>query len=261
MASREKAVDRVLRAAEQRFGLGTVDGPQWVRDRVESFLDAFAERMQIPWEAAAEEVVSRREPMNELVATLRVGETRFFRDAAQLEVAVRHACEHVPQAELISVLSAGCSTGEEAYTLAILLQEKGRRFRVVGVDRSEEAIRTARAGLYSAEAVREVPAALLVKHFDQQGAGYAVLPALRTLVSFDQRDLVKRPPRGRFDLIVFKNVLLYLAEPAGTQVAQRLAQSLKENGIFVSAAAEVVRLSAILDACHLARGVIAFRAR
>ena len=112
MTTRDRAIDRVLQVAEGRFGLGIVSGPQWVRDRVGAFLDAFAERNAIPPEAAAEEMIAQRGPMNELIATLRVGETRFFRDAPQWEAVVRYVCEHVPLGAPITALSAGCSTGE-----------------------------------------------------------------------------------------------------------------------------------------------------
>lgn len=261
MTTRDRAIDRVLQVAEGRFGLGIVSGPQWVRDRVGSFLDAFAERNGIPPEAAAEEMIAQRGPMNELIATLRVGETRFFRDAPQWEAVVRYVCEHVPLGAPINALSAGCSTGEEAYTLAILLGEQGRRFQVLGVDRANDAIVTARAATYPAEALREVPRGLVDRYFEPQGALYTVRAPTRALVSFERRDLATRPPRGPYDLILFKNVLLYLTEPIGTQVALRLGRALSEEGILVSAAAEVVRLSAILDPVRVARGVIAFRPR
>lgn len=258
---REKVIDRVLEVAERRFGLRTVGGPRWVRDRVGSFVDAYVEGHGGSWVSVVERMTAERSSMNELVASLRVGETRFLRDTAQWDAIVQHVCALVPASVPINALSAGCSTGEEAYTFAILLAEKARRFQIIGCDRSFEAIAHAQAGKYTAEAVREVPPALVERYFEHEGAGLSVRGPLRAHVDFQVRDLVVRVPRGPFHVILFKNVLLYLAEPMGTHVAMRLARELADNGLLFSAASEAVRLSSILDPRRLGPGVIAFRPR
>lgn len=261
MTTREKTIDRVLEAAERRFGLGAVHGPQWVRERVGAFLDAYLERTGGSWSDVAERLVAERAPMNELVASLRVGETRFLRDARQWEVIVQHLCEKVPPGVAISALSAGCSTGEEAYTLAILLAERKRRFQIIGVDRAFDAIESARRARYAPEAVRELPPALVDRHFEADGSALVLRAPLRANVTFEARDLTLRCPRGPFHLVLFKNVLLYLAEAMGNRVATRLARTLADNGFLISAASEVVRLSSILDPVRLSPGVVAFRPR
>lgn len=261
MTTRDKTIDRVLEAAERRFGLGAVRGPGWVRDRVGAFVDAYVERTGAAWADVAAKIAAERAPMNELMASLRVGETRFLRDAAQWEAIVRHLCEKVPAPAPILALSAGCSTGEEAYTLAILLTERKRRCRVVGVDRSFEAIETARRGEYTEEAARELPRPLVDRYFDVREGSLRVADSLRGEVKFEVRDLTMRWPRGPFHVVLFKNVLLYMAEPVGNLVASRLAQTLAPDGFLISAASESVRLSAILDPFRIAPGVVAFRPR
>ncbi|MFO0587587.1 MAG: CheR family methyltransferase [Polyangiaceae bacterium] len=261
MTTRDKTIERVLEAAERRFGLGAIRGPGWVRDRVGAFVDAYVERVDVPWEAVAAKLVADRASMNELIASLRVGETRFLRDSAQWEAIVRHLCEKVPSLTPIHALSAGCSTGEEAYTLALLLSERKRRFQIVGVDRSPEAIEAARRGRYAAEAVRELPPPLLERYFDPVDDVLRVKESLRSSVKFEVRDLTMRWPRGPFHLVLFKNVLLYLAEPVGNHVASRLANTLAPDGFLISAASESVRLSAILEPFRIAQGAIAFRPR
>jgi len=260
-SDRDKVIDRVLTVAEHRFGLRTVGGPGWVRDRVGAFVDGYVERHGGSWVSVVERMTVDRESMNELVASLRVGETRFLRDAAQWDAIVQHVCGLVPTGVAIKALSAGCSTGEEAYTLAMLLAEKARLFQIIGCDRSFEAMQVARTGKYSAEALREVPPVLVERYFEHDGAVLSVRAPLRAQVSFEARDLVVRVPRGPFHVILFKNVLLYLAEPMGSHVATRLARELSDSGVLFSAASEVVRLSAILDPKRIAPGVIAFRPR
>lgn len=261
MTTRDKTIERVLEAAERRFGLGAIRGPGWVRDRVGAFVDAYVERTGASWEDVAAKLVADRASMNGLIASLRVGETRFLRDSAQWEAIVRHLCEKVPSVLPIHALSAGCSTGEEAYTLAILLSERKRRFQIVGVDRSFEAVQAARRGRYTAEATRELPPPLVERYFDAVDGELCVKESLREGVKFEVRDLTMRWPRGPFHLVLFKNVLLYLAEPTGNQVASRLASTLTPDGFLISAASESVRLSAILDPFRIAQGIVAFRPR
>ena len=99
------------------------------------------------------------------------------------------------------------------------------------------------------------------RHFEDDGTALTVRAPLRSHVSFEVRDLLVRVPRGPFHVIFFKNVLIYLAEYVGAHATLRLASELAENGILVSAASEVVRLSADLERVRLPRGVIVFRAR
>jgi chemotaxis protein methyltransferase CheR len=261
LTDRERAIERVLEVAEARFGFGTAGAPPWVRDRAGAFLDAYLGKHGLVWTAIVERVAADRAAMSALVGALRVGETRFLRDPAQWEVIVEQVCTLVPPATPIAALSAGCSTGEEAYTLAMLLTERGRRFEILGVDRSVDAIEHARQGKYAPETVREVPPGLVEQHFEPEAGGLRVRARLRAHVSFVVRDLLLRIPRGPFHVVVFKNVMLYLSEPMGTHVAIRLARELAENGLLFSAASEVVRLSSILDPRRLGPGIIAFRPR
>jgi chemotaxis protein methyltransferase CheR len=259
LTHRDKAIDRVLAAAQKRFGLGTLRDLPWVRDRVAAFLEGCIERKGCSWDDVADLVIADSASMNEVIGSLRVGETRFFRDPQQFDAVVEHICATVPPSASISALSAGCSTGEEAYTLAILLAEKGRKFHVLGIDRAADAIETARQGKYSYETAREVPRALLKRHFEDDGTALTVRTPIRSHVSFEVRDLMVRAPRGPFHVIFFKNVLIYLAEYAGAHVASRLANELAEDGILVSAASEILRLSIDLERVRLPRGVIVFR--
>lgn len=261
MIHRDKIIDQVLEVAERRYGLGTSSGPGWVRVRVGSFLDAYAAQHGVALDRAVPLITADRKAMNELVASLRVGETRFFRDSRHMETIVEHVCEKVTLGGSISVLSAGCSTGEEAYTLAMLLAERGRRYRVVGVDRSAEAIATAQRGQYPIEASRDIPRDLVNRYFENDGTSLNVRSPLRALVSFEARDLGLRTPKGPFHIVVFKNVLLYLAEPMGTHVASCLARELTDKGLLLSAASEVPRLSACLEPVRLSPSVVGFRAR
>jgi chemotaxis protein methyltransferase CheR len=242
-STRERAIDLALGLAEELFGFGSSSStPGWVRDRVRTHLEQLAAQSGLSLNEVAKRLLQDRRAVEDIVAALRVGETRFYRDKAQWEALERQLDHLFPADVELAVLSAGCSTGEEAYTLGMLLTAARRRFRVIGVDRSAEAIRVARQATYPREAARDIPPAWVERFCDEHNGRLRVGMLVRNSVEFEECDLVQRVPAGPYHLIVFKNVLLYLAAPAGEQVAKRLANELEEGGLLLPAASEVLRL-------------------
>jgi anti-anti-sigma regulatory factor len=144
----------------------------------------------------------------------------------------------------VNAWSAGCATGEEAYTLALLLSRNlpGRRVRVLGTDISREALEVARAGTYPERALAPVPEALRRWGFEPSGPGaWRVADHVSRLVAFEQRNLAEAPyPRG-FDLIWCRNVLIYFSPEARAQAVRRLADSLDDGGFLFVGYAESLR--------------------
>lgn len=259
----DRAIDVALELAEQRFGVGRgTSAPGWARDRVRTVLEGQAVRHGADLAAVAARLASDHGAIEELVSALRVGETRFYRDRAQWKACLHEVLPALPASAEISALSAGCSTGEEAYTLAMLLTVARRRFRVLGVDRSQTAIAAARAGIYAADSARDLPAPWASRFCEKVGEGLRVRPALAEQVAFETCDLVERTPRGPFHIVFFKNVLLYLAAPAGEAVATRLVRELAPGGLLFAASSEVLRLrQAGLASVRIGGSITAFRAR
>jgi chemotaxis protein methyltransferase CheR len=257
----ERAVDQVLQLVEDRLGLGYRGAtPGWVRDRVLGVLQEQAKRSSVALAEAAIRLETDPPALEEVIAALRVGETRFYRDRAHWEALARDVLPAFPPGVTLQALSAGCSTGEEAYTLAMLLTSARRRFHVLGVERARAAITAAQAATYDAEAARDLPPEWIARFFDAGAGGLTVRPFVRDRVSFEQGDLVKRTPRGPFHLIFFKNVLLYLAAPAGEALAARLAGELDDHGLLFVASSEVARVRAAgLTPVRVAPGITAFR--
>jgi chemotaxis protein methyltransferase CheR len=258
----DRAVDLALAAAERRFGIGrSLAAPGWVRERVLAVLGSVAARRDLSLFATAERLSSDRAALEEVVAALRVGETRIYRDPVYWEALTTHLLPRLPQDTPIAGLSAGCSTGEEAYTLGMVLAGAGRRFSVLGVDRSAEAIEAAREGVYSVEAAGQLPPRLASRYGEVKGDTLHIRKEIRDLVHFEVCDLIKVVPRGGFHVIFFKNVLLYLSASAGEAVARRLAAELDPRGLLFPAASEAPRLGgAGLISVRLTSQVTAFRA-
>lgn len=260
-STRERAVDLVLAAAEKLFGFGTNGAaPSWVRDRVRVHIEREADLMSCSIEQVARTLLADPSAIDAIVSSLRVGETRFYRDEAQWEALERSIDKLFPDDVELSVLSAGCSTGEEAYTIGMLLTAKRRRFRVVGVDRSAEAIAIAREATYAADSAKHLPASWVERFCDASNGRLRVGLLVRNSVTFEECDLVKRVPSGPFHIIFFKNVLLYLGATAGEAVAKGLAAELEDEGILLPAASEVLRVQSMgLSPVRLSPSVTVFR--
>ncbi len=145
--------------------------------------------------------------------------TRFFRDPASFRVLrahVRSMLRRTRRSESVRVWVEGCSTGEEVYSLAMLLVEemgpgaKGTAVQLFGTDIRERALQYARAGIYPEAAVTDISPARLKRFFIKSGSGYQVSQALRDLCIFARHDLTRDPPFSNLDLISCRNVLPYL---------------------------------------------------
>ena len=170
------------------------------------------------------------------------GETYFFRDEEGLcafaaEIAPERLLASGPDGPL-DVWSAGCSTGEEPYSLAMVLSERGLltpRVRIRATDVSPGALRKARGALYGPHALRSTSPARLAAFFETQPNGRLLLSArIRAAVSFEARPILAEEPSGpSFDVIVCKNVLIYLDPEAREAAVDLFAARLKTGGYLL----------------------------
>jgi chemotaxis protein methyltransferase CheR len=185
-----------------------------------------------------------------LIDELTVGETFFFRDTEQFDFIRRTilpdlACRH-GAAPWISAWSAGCASGEEAYSLAILFEEEGvaARARILATDLSQAALAKARAGVYGAWSMRGAAGPPSERYFHRAGAQYCVAERLRGRIAFAPLNLATDPYPGRrpdapaMDLILCRNVLIYLDAPRIAEVARRLFEALAEGGWLLTGPAD-----------------------
>lgn len=176
-------------------------------------------------------------------------ETSFFRDGAVLEhlVQAAQAMQEEGAGRRLRIWSAGCSTGQEPLSLAMLLAERADAFamppEIVASDVSPAAIARARAGRYSQfEIQRGLPVRRMVQWFDATGAGeWVAKPDLVRRVQFRRHNLTAdAPPPGRFDIILCRNVMLYFSPALRRQVFDELAGAIRPGGLLVLGAGETV---------------------
>jgi chemotaxis methyl-accepting protein methylase len=187
---------------------------------------------------------------------LLIGVTGFFRDEAVFSTLHRRTLPdllHRRRAQAgprsFRVWSAGCSDGAELYTVAILLVELGALspfgVELVGTDCRPEALDRAAAGAFDAAAVKAVPPHLLHRYFSFDGARYHVQRALRAAVRWRCGDAVAAPEPGPWDLVLCRNVAIYLRPDSAASLWPALAAALRPGGALVLGKAE--RPSAVAD--------------
>lgn len=267
---------KIVSLLEERHGIGVRGDelPLWLEERLRLAVQALLQARQL--ELPALYALLLREPtlVVELANALRVGETRFYRDAPQWEALRRHVMPGFwarrPESQLLMALSAGCSTGEEAWTLGMLLSESAPRVvggapraRVIGVDRSEPALVTARAATYDASSHQQLPRELSQRFLRPAVDGSArVVPELQALVTFQCRDLSRGLPPGRYNVIICKNVLIYFGDDAQERLVRELLRSLTDDGILLVARSEIPIVRSLGAKAHeIAPNITAFRAK
>lgn len=202
---------------------------------------------------------------DQVVDALLNQETSFFRDALVIE-SVATALEQLDAAEpnrRARVWSAGCSGGQELYSLAMTLLDRGN-FRgaglpeLLGTDVSASTVARARLGQFTQfEVQRGLPIRTLMRWFEPHGEAWTIRREIARAAKFRQHNLVDGPmPPGLFDVVMCRNVLLYFPQAIREQVLERLARSIRPDGLLVLGAGEtVLGLSDAFDPCQRFRGL------
>jgi two-component system CheB/CheR fusion protein len=185
-----------------------------------------------------------------LFNTILINVTGFFRDPDAWEYLRTHALPSMledrgPDAP-IRVWSAGCASGEEAYTLAIMLAELlgvedfRRRVKIYATDVDDAGLVQARQASYSEQQLRGLPAELVGRYFEAAGDRYSFRKDLRRSLIFGRNDLVQDAPISRNDLVVCRNTLMYLNAETQTQILRRLHFALADRGLLFLGKAEML---------------------
>jgi len=214
-------------------------------------------------------LVMGREPSlsEKVVEALLNNETYFFRDRSPFDLLARHALPELAkrrhESRRLRIWSAGCSTGQEVYSLAMLFAEDPARWAgwtidILGTDVSNHCVDRERAGTYSQfEVQRGLGINQMIKWFEDCADGWRAVEALRKSIRFQVHNLLEAPPHpGGFDIVLCRNVLLYLSADKKTLAFERLASALAPDGWLMLGAGEtVIGQSSKLGADINARGL------
>ncbi|MGZ8311804.1 MAG: CheR family methyltransferase [Allosphingosinicella sp.] len=199
-------------------------------------------------------LVSGRDPSltEAVIEALLNNETFFFRDRLPFDLLFGGPLKRLEESRAgertLAIWCAGCSTGQEPYSLAMNFAAEATRWQgwtieIVGTDLSRSAIERAKAGTYSQfEVQRGLPVVQMLRWFDEVAPQqWQIAPALRQAVRFQTGNITEPPPRpGRFDIILCRNVLLYFSPEMRRLAFTRLAQAIAFDGVLMLGAGETV---------------------
>ena len=236
---------------EARTGQQLTMNRRW---RIETALSALLRERGI---ATLDELITilvmGKEPAlsNQVVEALLNNETYFFRDRAPFDLLARHALPKLAArrdpGRRIRIWSAGCSTGQEVYSIAMLFAENPDKWRgwtidVLGSDVSAGVVDRARSGTYTQfEVQRGLGINQMIRWFEECDDGWRAVEPLRKVVRFQVHNLMESPPHpGDFDIVLCRNVLLYLTPEKRRIAFDRLASALALDGWLMLGAGETV---------------------
>lgn len=175
-----------------------------------------------------------------------IGVTSFFRDVEVYNYLKDNLIQNLMDAksEEIRVWVTGCSTGEEAYTIAIIFKEamerlnSYRKLKIFATDIDKKALQTAALGIYPESITADVPIAYISKYFVKHGNQFVISRSIRESIVFAEHNLLKDPPFTNISLLSCRNLLIYLKSDAQKKVFDHFHFSLKEGGILVLGSSE-----------------------
>jgi len=205
-------------------------------------LDQLAERLQAPGSGDAE---------RQVIEAMTTNESFFFRDEKPFihfrTTALPRLHATRPPGARVRIWSAASSSGQEAYSLAMIIAEMraslgSREVEIVGTDLSREQVHRAQEGLYSQfEVQRGLPMQHLVKYFRKDGTNWRLNDTIRSMVNFREWNLLADPrPLGSFDVVFCRNVLIYFDRPTKTRVLDGIARQMAPDGLLYLGGAETV---------------------
>ncbi|MCA0754413.1 protein-glutamate O-methyltransferase CheR [Paenibacillus sp. N4] len=188
-------------------------------------------------------IEQNRSLLNEFLDRMTINVSEFWRNPSRWEVLKnRFLPEMLKAGSRIKVWSAACSTGEEPYTLAMILSELGalQRASLLATDLDANVLRKAGEGSYLERSVRDVPAGCRQKYFKQEEGAYLVSSQLKQHVVFKQQNLLYDTFDSSFDLIVCRNVMIYFTEDAKHLLYHKFARALKPGGLLFVGSTEQI---------------------
>lgn len=185
---------------------------------------------------------------SDVIQSMTINETHFFRDRIpfqSLRSVVPDLAQRNRQTRSLRIWSAACSTGQEIYSIAMMLDElagclAGYTVELIATDISNDVIRKAAKGAFNQfEVQRGLPSPLLLKHFIRQGEDWIISERIRRMVRFKQQNLLGDfAALGRFDVVLCRNVLIYFDPPTRTSILERIGRQMNPEGVLVVGSSE-----------------------
>jgi len=175
--------------------------------------------------------------------TLTINVSEFYRNPSQWQVLEDKILPEIIQASRsLKIWSAGCSTGEEPYTLTMVMMNRFPKtnFTMLATDVDDEVLNKARMGVYNDKAVQNLPQNYINGHFTKEGSNFKIKDEVKKRVNFMKHNLLTDAFDRNFDLILCRNVVIYFTEESKAQLYRKFYSGLKQNGILFTGSTEQI---------------------
>jgi chemotaxis protein methyltransferase CheR len=184
-----------------------------------------------------------KELLLEFLDRMTINVSEFYRNYKRWEVLEKKILPQIfKRVKQPKIWSAACSTGEEPYTIAMILSKftSLSNVQILATDIDEEAMKKAKLGVYTERSLHEVPSEMKNKYFTKEGNFYKISDEIKRSVHFKKMNLLADRFGGPYDLIICRNVLIYFTEEAKDQLYQKFSNSLNHEGIFFVGSTEQI---------------------
>lgn len=181
--------------------------------------------------------------LDEFIDRLTINVTEFYRNPKRWNILEKVVLPKLLQkTKSLNIWSAACSTGEEPYSIALMLTENYPRvtFNILATDLDEKALEKAQEGKYLSRSLKDLPQSMKQKYFTREGSLYAIDPSFKKHITFRKHDLLKESYPKNIDLIVCRNVLIYFTDEAKQTIYKKFSQSLKKGGVLFVGSTEQI---------------------
>ncbi|MFF6015510.1 CheR family methyltransferase [Lysinibacillus fusiformis] len=184
-----------------------------------------------------------RDLMNEFLDRMTINVSEFYRNGKRWDVLQKKILPKLLQTnKRLKIWSAACSTGEEPYSLVMVLSQLVplSQIQIIATDLDENVIQKAKLGVYPERSLAEVPNDIKAKYFEQEGSYYRMKDEIKRCVTFKKQNLLNDTYDSNYDLIVCRNVMIYFTEEAKDQIYNDFSKALRKDGILFVGSTEQI---------------------
>lgn len=188
-------------------------------------------------------MVKNHELFDEFLERMTINVSEFYRNPKRWEILESKILPRLLETnKRLRIWSAACSTGEEPYTLAMIISKLAPRSNVtiLATDLDKVILERAKVGLYTDRSIKDVPKEMLNKHFNNDGMGYRIKDDLKKMITFRQGNLLSDRFENDFDLIVCRNVMIYFTEEAKHELYHKFCKALRTDGVLFVGSTEQI---------------------
>ncbi len=229
------------------FKITTIDLSAYKERQMKRRLDSLIKKHKFTnYDEYVKALKEKKDIYEEFITYMTINVSEFFRNTNQWEVLEKEILPYLFKKfnKNITIWSAACSTGDEPYSLAMVLSKfmPLSKIKIIATDLDDQILSKAKVGLYNEKSIVGVPKEFKTKYFEKIGSSYKVSDEIKRCIQFKQHNLLKDSYPKNVDLIVCRNVLIYFTEEAKDEIYKNFNKSLNNEGVlFVGSTEQIIQ--------------------